>query len=135
MREATEVDVPALVEMAGRFHAGVEHRFPFDADHMAAQFRAFMANDAAVILVEGGGFIVGVAAPAISNPHWIAAHEVLWWSEDGGGLRLLRAFEDWARDFGADEVKMSHPVGEDRLLGILGRLGHEIAEVAYTKGL
>lgn len=135
MREATEIDIPALVDMARFFHGAAEHRFPFDADHMEAQFRAFLANDSAVCLIEGSGFILGVLAPALSNPHWISAHEILWWSEDGGGLRLLRAFEDWAREAGADEVKMSHPAAEHRLLGVLGRLGHEVAEVAYTKEL
>lgn len=133
VRRATAADIPALVDMARAFHVECEPRFAFDADHMAQEFERYIAADAATCLTHGLGFIMGVLAPAMSNPAWVVAYEALWWSEDGNGLRLMRAFEEWARDAGADEVKFSHPAGNERAATILTRTGHRPSEIMYSK--
>ncbi len=134
VRQATAADIPALVEMAGRFHEQHERRFGFDADHMARHFASLIEADQ-FCQIHGKGFLTGVIVPALSSPDWLTAFEVLWWSEDGNGLRLMRAFEKWAAGRGAREVKFSHPVGNDRAAQILSRTGHVPAEVIYTKGI
>lgn len=135
VRVATDADIPALVAMAGQFHATHERRFDFDQDHMAANFEAWVRSPACVVLVHAQGFIAGAVMPSASNPRWLAAYEILWWSEDGGGLVLMRAFEKWACDMNASEVKFSHPASNPTLPRVLVRLGHVPAEIAYTKGL
>lgn len=77
------------------------------------------------------GMIGGVISPAWCAPNWLAAVELFWWAEDGQGLRLLRRFEAWARERGANEIRMttlaSMPSAERALRGYLR------AETSWTR--
>ena len=54
-----------------------------------------------------------------------------WWAADGSGLRLLRAYEAWAREKGAAFVTLSTGVdGPD-----LARLGYRRAEQAWVRSI
>ena len=54
-----------------------------------------------------------------------------WFARDRSGMRLLRAFEEWAAEQGAVMVKMSTgAVGP-----YLGRLGYTMTEKTWVKGI
>lgn len=133
VRVATRADIPALVAMAEKLHDRHEARFAFHAEDMAAWFAAILGNPAAIVLITGGGFLAGIVSPAPQNAEWLIGFEVFLWAGDGNGRALARAFEEAAQKLGAREVKFSHPVGDDRLPRFFEGMGHEPAELSYTK--
>ncbi|AWX94005.1 hypothetical protein DPM13_16430 [Paracoccus mutanolyticus] len=74
---------------------------PVDRSWTARTVAGLIADDAGIVLVSDGGFIAGALRPTIISPQLIA-QEMGWYARDGSGLRLLRAFEAWARQRGAD---------------------------------
>ncbi len=135
MDAATEADIPNLVSMAESLHGKREARFEFIADDMAAYFLALIQSPAGVIFMTEDGFIAGMVTPAPQNNSWIMAFEIYWWSKGRSGLRLKRAFEGWALNMGANEIKFSHPVEETRVAGILEKSGHVPTEMIYGKAV
>lgn len=129
MRQATVEDIPALEEMARRFHEKKQTRYPFkDA-------RAFFewAMCTGVVFIADDGFLVGAAVPEASNDEYKVAHELFWWSEGLSGQRMRRAFEAWAVDNGCQEIQFSHPAAEIMVGRLLDRAGYEPATVVWRK--
>ena len=132
IRRATVDDIPALVAMGQKFHAMSGQACPFDPDASAAFLAQLAASDQAVILTTGAGAIGGVLMPAYCAPSWVMAVELFWWAERDG-LHLLRAFEDWARESGAQEVRMTSLAAYPRAAEILGRRGYAPSEISHAK--
>lgn len=135
IRRATLADVPRLVEL-GRMHfegSGL----PGDYDEAAAaQFATGIVRGGAAFL-SCAGSIGGMATPSYVNPNRWMAVEMFWNAFDGQGSALRDAFEAWAREVGADEVRMS-AVWTDRgdaVERILRRAGYARAETSYAKEL
>lgn len=59
-----------------------------------------MSNPQSCLLVHEKGMIAGTLTPTFFDPNAVYAQEMFWWSE-GGGPKLLAAFEDWAESLGA----------------------------------
>jgi hypothetical protein len=59
--------------------------------------------------------------------------ELAWWAEDRAGLRLLSAFERWAADMGASEVRMTTICGLTAAETILARKGYAPREISHAK--
>lgn len=125
--------MPRLIDMARKFHDAKQDLYPFVAADTANSFAALMAAPSCVVLVSDRGFICGALVPSPSNASWVTAFEMFWWAEDRNGLRLLKAFEDWAKENGANEVKPSHPVNETRVAQLFERRGFTPTETVYTK--
>ncbi|NBT32820.1 MAG: hypothetical protein EBT13_13235 [Rhodobacteraceae bacterium] len=135
IREATAQDITAIVAMGRDFNAASGTPAAYD-DAQAAQVAAGLINGAhGVILVSDGGMIGGALAPAYFNSAWIMAVELFWWARDRRGLHLLRAFEQWAKDKGADEVRMTTLGAIKGPEKILERRGYAPCEVSYQKVL
>lgn len=135
IREATEADIPAIVEMGRAFNAASRSPVEYDEEQAAEAARGLIALPDGVVLVSEKGMIGGAIAPAYFNAAWRMAVELFWWSEDRQGIRLLRAFEDWAREHGANEVRMTtlaSIAGPER---ILKRRGYSPAEISYTRAI
>lgn len=132
IRAATMDDVPALVAFGRRFHEAAGQPFGFDPDAAAVFAQGVIASPAGCALVSDAGMIAGVLSPAYCAPDWRMAIEMAWWAEKDG-LALLRAFEAWARDAGAQEVRMTSLASLPRADGLLKRLGYEPAEISYRK--
>jgi len=133
MRTATVADLPLLVDMGAAFHEAASLPFDYDPESSAAAMTG---------MIEGGGVFVtergaigGVLGTAWSNPAWVYACELFWWAEDGQGRALLRRFEEWARESGAGEVRMTSLYHLDRAGKILERLGYTAREISYGKNL
>lgn len=93
--------------MGREFFAATGHPARFDADAFADILARLMDDPRSVLLVSDNGMIGGSLAPLYCAPSWVTAVEFFWWSQDGHGMRLLRDFERWAADMGADEVRMT----------------------------
>lgn len=102
IRRAILDDVPALVALAKQEHAkSLWADTPFDDGVSAANFSACISGLMSVVFVscdEGGvvgGLIAGIAQQNLHN-RFHTAYELLWYSVDGAGLKLLDALKDWA---------------------------------------
>lgn len=84
------------------------------------------------IIVSDAGFIGGVISPAYCDPKWLIAVELFWWAESGG-LRLLRAFEDWASEMGASEIRMTSLASLPRADKLLRCRSYAPTEISYQK--
>lgn len=139
IRPATTEDIPAIVGMVERLRASV--RSPLEVDRaVTSRFvRALLASPmAAVWVVDGAdaptGFLAASVGTASISMLPIAV-EHGWWAEQGGGLRLLKAYLSWASDVGCFAARMSTPPHNQRAAEILDRLGFDLAEQAWVKVL
>lgn len=144
VRDATESDVDAIVEMSSKFYATTNYRSyaNMDADTVAGLVR--MLIDTSVMLVaEDAGEIVGMAgmvvAPFLFNTSIKGAHEVVWYvSPDsrgsGAGKDLLAAVEQQAKAKGCRIIQMltlaTSPVQAGQYYE---RAGFAHSETCYTK--
>lgn len=108
--KASSRDIPHITEMAARFHEAAEASWPWSANAFVGAMIPIVRNGH--VTVSDGGFMAGVMQPHILNPHWVVAHELLWWAEDGTGPAHYRAFREWASD--ANEIKWSCRAEDDR---------------------
>ena len=132
IRKATGADVPQLVAWFYDFHRAANARFPFDPEYSAEFMHGLI--DGGVVLTNGRGMIGGMIVPVFCSPAWRQAHELFWWAESGG-IGLLRAFEDWAKGEGAQEVRMSSLASLPRAGAILRRKGYAASETNFSKVL
>lgn len=136
MRQATGADIPRLLEWGQRFadKAKLGDHVGYEPNDMARTFAEMIANEHYCIFVGDSGAIGGAKAPHPFNfSHWIA-QELFWWSEGREGLRLLNAFEDWAREH-CHSVRMItlEAVEPDRTARLYERRGYAPLEHGYIK--
>lgn len=133
VRPARAGDIPAIVEMGKAFHAKGGLSFGYDEGAVSALVERLIESDSGTVLMSDGGMIGGLLSPAYCDPKWNMAVELFWWASDRRGLKLLSAFEAWAADMGAQEVRMTTlnalPSG-DR---IVTRRGYAPVETSYQK--
>ncbi len=140
IRPAGASDIPAIVGMVERLHASVKSPLPMDAK-VSARFLTILLHSPRMGWVrvwDAGQGPTGFLAASISTASISmlpVAAEHGWWAEGGGGLRLLRAYLDWAKDSGCFAARMSTPPHNERAAEILKRNGFEPAEVAWVKVL
>lgn len=128
VRRAVLSDIPGIVDMIEDLRGAVNGPVPVDRAWTSQTLARLMTTQSAVVFMTAGGFIAGSLQPTVINPAPIAM-EHGWWASDGSGLRLLRAFEKWARAEGATLIQLSTGVeGLD-----LTRLGYRRAELAWVK--
>lgn len=147
IRRATEDDAEALFVMARKFVAFAPYhdRVTATDDELRAIITYFTAN-ATVFVAEKHGAVIGMLV-AVLVPVWYApscrvATELAWWVEQehrGGtaAIRLIQAYETWARNERASMVTMSNlEVGDDnRVVSMLKRMGYRMTEQSHTKGI
>lgn len=140
IREATPLDVPALVAMGREFLATSDyHALLLDnPDQMAALATQLIAADLGVVLVaDHDGTLTGMIGVLVTAHHLSAepvAMEAFWWSSTpGDGVRLLRASEAWARDCGAVAMQMVAP--SERVGALYARMGYDLIERGYMRRL
>ena len=150
IRFATLADVPSLVEGGSRMHALTRFRSqPFNAQRVAQAFTDLITQGQgkyAFLVAVGAeqrdvGALIGVMEQQIFSDAYTASvmhFDVLPEARMGGyGLRLLHAFERWARNRGAVEVAfgVNSGVGLDLLSEFATRLGYENVGGNYAKAL
>lgn len=140
IRDAVRRDIPALVAMAGRFHAATPIAF-LDFDPAAAAFMAGAAvgSRSHMAKVLEVGSVVG-ALIASAGPHplgrQIIAKEVVFWIEPehrGKFWRpMIAAYEEWARGMGAVACGLSC-FADGRTHKVFERAGFTPAEINTIK--
>lgn len=133
IRKATLEDMPLLLEMGRKFHNAAELPFEYDPEASGAAIGGMIEGGG--VFVSERGAIGGILGQAWSNPAHVFACELFWWSEDGHGVGLLKAFEEWAREMCASEVRMTSLHHLAKAGKILERLGYTPTEVSYGKVL
>lgn len=138
VRRANLSDVPTLLAMAKAEHG--HSRFaniPFDPVRAEQTFRAFIDGMATVVFVSPKGFIAGVIQAMPFSRLW-NAYEMAWYSEDGSGIDLLKAFTKWANDMRAVSVIIHNYAGvvdDKRFEKVVGRKGFKPIGASYSKTL
>ena len=121
-----------MVNMLAAFHGASGIPAPFDAGATGGFVAALLNRDDAALIVADAGVIGGVIVPAWCAPQWRIAVELFWWA-GRDGLALLRAFETWAHEAGAQEIRMSTLTALPRADGILRRKGYAATETSHAK--
>lgn len=146
IRRATTDDVDALMRMGHNFIAYGKHdSMSIDGWELASQIMAVLQSPNMVVFVgEMNGRVEGMIVGAITSL-WFApsrrmAVELAWWVEEPArmspmAIRLVRAYEQWATDSGAQFIAMSSlesKSGPD-VASMLARLGYAKAETTHIK--
>lgn len=138
IRPATLADIPRLAEWGQRFadKAGLTDHVGYNPAHMEKTFRLMIEGEHYAVLVGEDGAIGGGRAPHPFNfDHWFAS-EMFWWSEGREGLRLLSAFEDWARERCQSVTMITlEAVNPERMAGFYQRRGFNPVERSFMKVL
>lgn len=136
VRQATEADIPAMVEMGRRFHAMSPHKGMGEYDAAAVgRVLAFMiVSPQSVVLTNGDGVIGGTLSPVYFNPAKWQLEENFWWAERGG-QDLLAGLFDWGRERGASFLMMSTLENDrsDVIDRLMCRKGFVMLERRYMK--
>lgn len=136
MREFTEADLPAVLEIGERFHAFSPWRDrPFNRFAVTDTLARMSANPDAVVLFNGSGVLGGLIYPMYFGGGTVA--QELFWFADRAGMQLLDWFEQWAKAKRADGVSMISLSIDDRTDGVMEKLytrrGYELREKAYWR--
>jgi GNAT superfamily N-acetyltransferase len=141
IRFAEPKDIPALVELGSRMHSMTRFRSqPYNAQKVAQAFADLMNKGLTkyVFLVaqDGQGKVVGgligLVEQQIFSDAWTASvmhYDVLPEARMGGyAVRLLKAFEQWAKNRKVIEISVGVNSGADT-----DTVGRFIAKMGYEK--
>lgn len=136
-RRGTLQDIPRIVDAARRFHAQACQPYPIDELHTASLAHTLVTEPHGAVFLTDDALIAGILTPALLNPHYRQATELLWWSDGRGGREVRQAFEEWARENGAHAVYLaSTETMRGPAVGrLLQRGGYRLAETTYRKVL
>jgi hypothetical protein len=145
IRLATANDEEAILAMAQEFISFSPYAdfASTTDDELRATIKWCMSN-ATIFVAENGGTLIGmlvaVIAPMWYAPTALVASEMAWWinTEHRRGtaaIRLVQAFENWARENGAIAVCMSNLQVDNAnaVCGMLNRMGYNRTEQTHTK--
>jgi hypothetical protein len=143
VREATYEDIFELLMLAFEFSKeGPDHFKPFEKDVVEERLTGAIGNEDYLVLVlenkgEIQGSIVGVCiAPWMMTEPF--AVELAWFvrksARDGrGAIKLVRAYESWAKSKGVTKICMSDLTKVQGLGKLYERLGYSLSETSYIK--
>lgn len=144
LRKATIEDLPALSKCAAEFYASSKVLNTFEIDRFCETWTALLRGGTGVIFIfcdgeEILGTISGVAYKEPYSQEMIA--QEFWWyvlkESRGAGVRLYRAFEEWATARGCSRLRMGHLVDSmpEKVAHFYERIGLQREEVVYSKSL
>lgn len=125
VREATEADIPLMLELGEKHYAMSGWSDPFDKERLEHFFLVAVCSSEVCALVSERGVFAGVLQPTLFAARTYL-HEVCWYAEDGRGGLLLRAAERFAASRGAG-TRIS-TLDHD-----LSGLGYRLAEQVWLK--
>lgn len=144
IRTATPDDVFDILILAKEFSKEAPSSHKWNKDK-TEQFllSSFHNTNMEIFVIDVDGEIEGALVGLLSElymSHTVQATELAWFvSKDYRGkpasLRLMKAFEKWAKESGANQVGMGDIEGISSLENLYNRLGYERAETVYLKEL
>ena len=141
IRKATNDDIFDLLVLARGFSREAPAMHEWDRDKTEAMLKTCIENELTTIIVmefegEVVGGIVGVVQPLLMS-NTVVASELAWFVDPNhrgkGAIKLVKAFEGWAKEKGAEYVTMADIRGIADLSKLYERLGYELTEAAYSK--
>lgn len=142
IRQADIADIPAMGELAQEFYSSsAALRGNLDMAAFTTHWTQFInAGLGVIFLLEDDGikgFLGGIKYLDI-NTGDLTATECFWYvgkARRGGGITLLRGFEEWAKGEGCKRVMMVHLMDSmpDKLKRLYESRGYTAAEVHYMK--
>ena len=143
VREATQEDLFELLMLAYEFSKeGPDHFKPFEKDLVEVRLaNAIDSEDYVVLVLEVNGSIEGGIVGACIAPWMMSesfAVELAWFvrksSRDGrGAIKLVKAYEAWAKSKGVTKICMSDLTKLQGLGKLYNRLGYSLTETSYIK--
>ena len=135
IREAVTEDIPEIMALLAHLLVSSGALGKFDEDAVRASVINMLDGEDSVVFRSRRGLISGFTMRAWHSPGWLMAVEMWWWAEDKQWIPLLRAFEQWARERGADEIRISATTGpgDSKIRSIFGRAGFKPSEICYRK--
>jgi GNAT superfamily N-acetyltransferase len=147
IRFANINDLPVMVEIASRMHSLTRFKsYPFNAQKIADSMAALIRHDKgryAVFVAENSdkkivGGLIGVMEQQIFSDAFTASimHiDVVPEARMGGyGVRLIKAFEQWAKNRDAFEICFGVNSGTgDELQTLIERLGYQFVGGNFVK--
>jgi hypothetical protein len=145
IRHGTEADLDAIDAMGAKFLAYTAYGAIIrpEQGEVKAALRHVLENGTIFVADKGGvpvGFLAALICPAWFSPSTRTAIEMAWWMEEEhrvgtAAIRLLFAYEQWAKEQGARFIVMSDLVinGQTPLGSMLQRLNYTMTERAFMK--
>jgi len=135
IREATLEDIPWLADIGRKFFAANEWPVKMNfSDEFLEKTLTHLINDEAGYILRNDHGCIG----CLFYPHYftgeLTAQELFWWA-DKDGLKLLKAFENLAKEKGAKSIAMItlHGLNPERVGGLYERMGYFPLEHTYIK--
>jgi len=138
IRRAEESDRLRVVALLRDSHKAAGFTFPFDAARAEHLFKTHLAGG--LVLMLGRPARGVLMATAFDHPfgagRW--AKETVWYidpvARGRGAIRMLDAYETWAREQGCTTIGMASLASND-VSGLYLRRGYQPAETHFTKAL
>lgn len=128
VRLAVPADIPRIVPMVEALVEASGMPLAVDREWTAQSLLALIAGRNSAVWISDGGFLAGRVVRTLISPEPVAVEDG-WYATDRSGIRLLRAFEQWAGDMGATKIRLSTgQPGPD-----LARLGYRPVELAWVR--
>lgn len=137
IRPAVAADIPVLIERGREFHNRTHWReiAEFDAASFEATLQVLISGHLnGALLTDGRSMAAFVCAPLFVNRHITYATELFWY---GGGVPMLDAMEDAARERGAAVLVMLSIDGlrSDAVARLYRMRGYRRSESSFVKRL
>lgn len=145
IRRLCRFNLRALAPLAKEFYASSQFLRRFDLERFTALWKNAMEMEAGTILVAmDGEDIIGAIAGMVYPEAYsgdLIAQEFFWFVHPDhrglAGIRLYKAFEDWAKQKGCAEIRMGHlaDLMPEKVSHTYQRLGFVEVERNYAKRL
>lgn len=144
IRQATKDDILDILVVCKQFARETKQPAKFDAKHFANSLGNLISLDHGLVLLsieddEVVGILIAVASQFVFSPQMVAT-EMGWYvlpeyRDYRRGVKLVQAFEAWAKEIGADFIAMSDIVQTQDLSKLYERQGYKLSEKTYVKEL
>ena len=144
IRTATPDDVFDILILAKEFSKEAPQSHKWNKEKTEQFILSALQNtNMTIFVIDVAGEIEGALVGLLSElymSYTVQATELAWFvSKDYRGkpasLKLIKAFEKWAKESGANQVGMGDIEGISSLEKLYNRLGYERAETVYLKEL
>ena len=136
IRPATSADLPNLIDKGREFFNRTHWRDVAEFDDVSFEdtLKALIESDAGIVLTDGQSMAALIVAPLFTNRRVNYATELFWY---GGGLPMLKAMEDAARQKGAAVLVMLNIDGlrSDAVARLYRMQGYRRSESSFVKRL
>ncbi len=143
IRHATVDDLDGLVNLARLEHAASRmSKYPFDEARVRQSFTGAIGGmGSAVFVSETDGQVTGLIAGMVQVNlfnKFLTAYELMWFSLDGSGMKLLATLKDWANKMRCIEFVVHNYAGiksHDTFNKVMQRKGFDTLGVSYVAAL